>query len=239
MNRVKYSEREYLCDYDLSLDFFCEAGIKVNDIIPLRKVFLLSTDEGSKILKKINYGTDRIEFISESLEYLKKSYKNVISYNKLKNKLNYINWKDDTYIFMDTLDGREASFANPVEIDLCAHNLALMHNGSVGIADYLKDKYNKDFLNKSFRRKLKEAKDDFEYMKSIVKKYENKNKFDELFLINVDKYIDSIKYIEDDVNNSSYDELRNDRNNIVICHNDLAYHNFLIKNSEVNIILIR
>ncbi len=52
MNRIKYSEKEYLCDYDLSLNFFNAAGIKVNDIIPLRKVFVLSTDEGNKILKK-------------------------------------------------------------------------------------------------------------------------------------------------------------------------------------------
>ena len=55
MNRIKYSEKEYLCDYDLSLNFFNAAGIKVNDIIPLRKVFVLSTDEGNKILKKVNY----------------------------------------------------------------------------------------------------------------------------------------------------------------------------------------
>lgn len=236
MNRMKYSEREYLCDYDLSLDFFNEAGVKIKDIIPLRKVFLLSTDEGNKILKKVNYGTERIEFISESLDYLKKRYRNVINYNKLKNNLNYINWKDNIYIFMDILDGREASFSNPVEIELCASNLALMHSGSIGILNYLKNKYNKDFLNKSFKIKLKEAANDFEYMKSVVEKYENRNEFDKLFLSNVDKYIDSIKDVEKDIEESSYDDLRKDKDNIVICHNDLAYHNFLIKNSEVNII---
>ena len=236
MNRIRYSEREYLCDYDLSLDFFNEAGIKIKDIIPLRKVFLLSTDQGNKILKKVNYGTERIDLISQSLDYLKKTYKNVISYNKLKNNLNYIKWKDDIYIFMDILDGREASFSNPVEIELCASNLALMHNGSMGILNYLENKYNKDFLNKSFKLKLKEAINDLKYMKSIVNKYENRNEFDELFLSKVDKYIDSIKDVESDIEKSSYDKLRKDKNNIVICHNDLAYHNFLIKNSEVNII---
>lgn len=236
MNRIRYSEREYLCDYDLSLEFFNAAGIKVNDIIPLRKVFLLSTDEGNKILKKVNYDVERINFISESLDYLKKGYKNIISYNKLKNDLNYIKWKDGIYIVMDILDGREASFSNPIEIELCAENIALMHNASQGITSYLSRKYNKDFRDQSFKLKLEKAEEDLQYIKTIVNKYENKNEFDKLFLANVDKYIDEIKDTEKDIDESSYEKLRSDNGNIVICHNDLAYHNFLIKNSEVNII---
>lgn len=236
MNRIKYSEKEYLCDYDLSLNFFNAAGIKVNDIIPLRKVFVLSTDEGNKILKKVNYSVEKIEFISESLDYLKKKYKNIISYNKLKNNLNYIKWKDDIYIVMDILDGREASFSNPVEIELCANNIALMHNASKGLIAYLNDKYNKDFIDDSFKIKIKKALDELEYMKSIASRYKYKNEFDNFFLDNVDKYIDDIKYVEEDLDKSSYDNLRKNYDNITICHNDLAYHNFLIKNSEVSII---
>lgn len=236
MNRIRYSEREYLCDYDLSLDFFNAAGIKVKDVVPLRKVFLLSTDEGNKILKRVNYSVERIEFISESLDYLKKSYKNIISYNKLKNNLNYIKWKDGTYIVMDILDGREASFSNPVEIELCAENIALMHNAAGGITSYLRGRYKKDFRDKSFKLKLEKAAKDFEYIKTVVDKYEYKNEFDKLFLSNADKYINQIKNTERDIDESSYEKLRNNDDNIVICHNDLAYHNFLIKNSEVNII---
>lgn len=137
---------------------------------------------------------------------------------------------------MDILDGREASFSNPVEIELCARNIALMHNGSKGISKHLSNKYNKNFLDESFKMKLKKAIEDFEYMKSVVKKYEYKNEFDKLFLINVDKYIYDIKCVEKDIDKSSYNDLRKDDDNIVICHNDLAYHNFLIKNSNVNII---
>ncbi|WP_294405460.1 CotS family spore coat protein [uncultured Clostridium sp.] len=236
MNKIRYSEREYLCDYDLSLDFFNAVGVKVKDIIPLRKVFLLSTDEGNKILKRVNYNVERIKFISESLEYLKKSYKNIISYNKLKNNLNYIKWKDGIYIVMDILNGREASFSNPVEIELCAENIALMHNAAEGITGYLRGKYKKDFRDQSFKQKLKKAVEDFEYIKTVVNKYENKNEFDKLFLNNADKYIEEIKNTERDIDESSYESLRSDNNNIVVCHNDLAYHNFLIKNSEVSII---
>ncbi len=236
MNRIKYSEREYLCDYDLSLSFFNEAGIKVKDITPLRKVFLLSTDDGNKILKKVNYGVERIEFISDCLDYLKKNYKNIISYNKLKNNLNYIKWNDDIYIIMDILDGREASFSNPIEIELCAENIALMHKGSKGILQYMNNKYKKNFIDESFKIKIKKMLEDFEYMRSVAEKYRYKNEFDILFLNNIDKYINEVKGVEEELDKSQYDKLRNDYDNITVCHNDLAYHNFLIKNSEVNII---
>ena len=236
MNKIRYSEREYLCEYDLSLEFFEAAGLKINDVTPLRKVFILSTDEGNKILKKVNYDIDRITFISESLNYLKKSYKNIIKYNKLKNNLNYIEWKNNIYVVMDILNGREASFSNPIEIELCASNIALMHDGSKGILDYLKKQYNNNIIGESFKVKIEKAIEDFKYMKSIVARYEYKNEFDNLFLDNVDKYIDDIQIVQEKIDKSVYDELRKDSNNIVICHNDLAYHNFLIKNSEVNII---
>lgn len=236
MIRIKYSEREYLCDYDLSLDFFDAVGIKVNDIIPLRKVFVLSTDDGNKILKKVNYDVERIEFISDSLEYLKKFYKNIIGYNKLKNNLNYIKWKDNIYIVMDILDGREASFSNPVEIELCSKNVALMHNASKGLITHLENKYNKNFLNESFKIKLKRVNEELKYMKSIAIKYKYKNEFDTLFLDNVDECIEEIKLVEESLEESAYDRLRKDFDNITICHNDLAYHNFLIKNTDVSII---
>ena len=57
-------EKEYLTSYDLSADFFRELGVNVIDIVPLRKVFVLKTTEGNKILKKMNCDVDRINFIN-------------------------------------------------------------------------------------------------------------------------------------------------------------------------------
>ena len=45
MKKIKYAHKNTLCEYDLSLDFFKELGIKINDVVPLRKVFLLYTYE--------------------------------------------------------------------------------------------------------------------------------------------------------------------------------------------------
>ena len=208
MNKTRYSEKDYLCDYDLSLKFFNELGIKVNDIVPLRKVFVISTDEGNKILKRVNYGVDRINLISDSLDYVKKSYNNVITYNKFQDNLSYKKWKDHIYIVMDILDGREASFSNPVEINLCAENIALMHKASKGLREYLKDKYNKDFLDISLKDKFQKAYDELSWMKNLVNSYKYKNEFDQLFINNVDKYLLEIKEVQEELEKSKYDDLR-------------------------------
>lgn len=236
MNKIRYPEKESLCDYDLSLEFFNELGIKINDIVPLRKVFLISTDEGNKILKKVDYGIDRIDLISESLDYVKRNYKNVITYNKFKSGLNYKKWKNDIYIVMDILDGREASFSNPVEINLCGENIALMHKASKGLREYLKEKHNKDFLDISLKEKFKKAHDELEFMKNLVNSYRYKNEFDNLFIKNVDDYLDKIVKSQEKLEKSKYEELRMNGDTISICHNDLAYHNFLTKKQEINII---
>ena len=175
MNKTKYSEKNYLCDYDLSLKFFNELGIKVNDIIPLRKVFLIYTDDGNKILKKVSYDVDRVNLISDSLDYVKKNYEHVITYKRFKDNLCYKKWNDQIYIVMDILDGREASFSNPIEIDLCAENIALMHKASQGLREYLKKKYNKDFLEISLKDKIKKAYDELIWMRNLVDVYKYKN----------------------------------------------------------------
>lgn len=236
MDKIRYSEKNYLCNYDLSLDFFNDLGIEINDVYPLRKVFIISTDSGSKILKKVDYSEERVIFINECLNYVKKNYENIISYNELKNGLCYKKWKNDIYVVMDVIDGREISFSNPIEIELCAKNIALMHNASMGLRQYLQEKYNKDFLDVSLKEKYKNAYRELTEIKGIVENYKYKNEFDELFMKNIDKYLSEIKEVQDDLEKSEYDKLRNDNELIVLCHNDLAYHNFLIKNKDISII---
>lgn len=236
MNKTRYSEKKYLCEYDLSLDFFNEIGIKVNDIVPLRKVFVIYTDEGNKILKKVNCSEERIKLINDSLDYVKKGYENIITYKKFKDDLCYKSWGNNIYVIMNILDGREASFTNPIEINFCAENIALMHKASKGLRDYLKDKYNKDFLDISLKDKIKKSYSELIWMKDLVRNYKYKNEFDELFINNVDKYILEIKQVGDELEKSKYEDLRSNDEVISICHNDLAYHNFLTRNTEVSII---
>ena len=45
MNKNRYVERKALCDYDLCERLFDKLNLTVQDMIPLRKVFLLVTDK--------------------------------------------------------------------------------------------------------------------------------------------------------------------------------------------------
>ena len=71
MNKFRYIDKRILCSYDLSEEFFFKLGVKVYDIIPLRKVFVLFTDKGKKILKITNSSLDRINFINKVLNIIK------------------------------------------------------------------------------------------------------------------------------------------------------------------------
>lgn len=236
MNRVRYAERKSLCEYDLSLEFFNELGININDISPVRNVFIMYTDTGNKILKKVDCDYKKLKLINECLNYIRDKYKNTITYVEFEDKSIYKTWKDKTYVVMDLLDGREASFTNPIEIELCAENIALMHNSSLGIREHLKQKYNEDFLDKSLEVKFNKAYEELNFFKEMVNNYKYKNEFDELFIKNVDNYINDIKVVQEMLSNSKYNDLRNNEQTISICHNDLAYHNFLIKKENISII---
>ncbi|NFL83678.1 CotS family spore coat protein, partial [Clostridium botulinum] len=74
MNRIRYAERNSLCDYDLSFEFFNELGININDISPVRNVFIIYTDDGNKILKKVDCNEKKLTLINESLNYIKDKY---------------------------------------------------------------------------------------------------------------------------------------------------------------------
>ena len=137
---------------------------------------------------------------------------------------------------MDLLQGREATFSNPIEIELCAENLAMLHNASNGLKEYLEKKYSKNMMDISLKDKFTMSYDNLCNLKEMVSKYKYKNEFDTLFMENVDKYLEEIVNVNNKLEKSSYISLRNMEDKISICHNDLAYHNFLNNDRDVNIL---
>ncbi len=236
MKKNRCVDKDVLCKYDLSYEFFNDMNIKINDVIPLRKVFLLKTDEGSKILKKVDYDVNKLDIINESLNYIKKQYKNIITFNKIDKNKYFKIWNNEIYVVMDVIEGHECSFYNPIELKLCAENLALMHNASIGLKKYLESKYNNQFLDISLDKKLKNISFKLIKIKNMVSKYMYKNEFDTIFLNNVDKYIKEINICEQYLDKEEYSKLRGEEDKISLCHNDLAYHNFLINNNIINIL---
>ena len=140
MNKFRYIDKKILCSYDLSEEFFKELGVEVYDIIPLRKVFVIFTDKGKKILKRINSSEERVEFINKALNIIKEKDKYILQYcTNSKGKI-ITKWHGKSFVLLDMIDGREATFTNPIEVEWCTKSLANFHKASEGIINDLNEK---------------------------------------------------------------------------------------------------
>jgi len=236
---VRYKDRTYLSKYDLDVNLFNEFDLVVDDVIPVRKVFILNTDKGNKVLKKVSFSIEQLEFINYGIEYIKNNHFNrIIEFEKTKDKLIYVPWKGDIYCIMNLVEGRECEYSNPVDVMLTSRALSELHRASVGILNetefkILLGKNQKRYLCgriiDNFNKKLEELM----FFKSIATLYENKNEFDYIFLKHEKYYeeniIQSIKILE----KSEYCNLCEEKEKIVFCHHDLAHHNILINVEEV------
>ncbi|MBU3103891.1 CotS family spore coat protein [Clostridium gasigenes] len=236
MNKLRYIDKKILCKYDLSEEFFENLGVEINDIVPLRKVFVLVTSEGKKILKIVNSTEERLEFIDKSLDYISKRYSNVLSYYKNKNNRVYEIWKGETYVLLDMIDGREATFSNPIEINLCSKAIANMHLASKGILDTMDEDIVIENSGENLIRVMNDSYKILENIKYNVNKYRYKNEFDKMFIINVDYNLKEIEKSLEFLALSDYNNILLNKSKMVLCHNDLAHHNFIIDGEEVKII---
>lgn len=232
MNKLKYPEKKYLSTYDLTSSFFDELNLKVKDIIPLRKVFILKTDKGNKILKRVDYEEEKLKFINYCLSKVNKMSSNIICFNNFKDGKPYIRWKGQYYVLMDLIEGREANFANPIEFKACSRLIAKLHL----LSTENKDKDFEGRLDRSLVLKFKDKLHNIQDEKNLVSKFKYKNEFDTLFLDHVDEYIEEINSAVKLLWNSKYNLYRREYKNVAVCHNDLAEHNFLNSNNEMYLI---
>ena len=236
MNKYRYIDKEILCQYDLSDEFFSILPFEVEDIIPLRKVFILITNEGKKILKLTDSNEERIEFINLALKYISRDFNNVLSYYEDKDGKIIYDLKGKKYVILDMIEGREATFSNPIEIEICSRAIANMHKAGKGVFNNLTIDTVKGNLGEYIPYNFKDAKDEMKKIKENVLKFRYKNEFDNIFLENVDKNIDEIQKAIELISMCDYNNLLEDFEKRVLCHNDLAHHNFIIDGNDIKII---
>lgn len=236
MNKFRYIDKKILCSYDLSEEFFKELGVEVYDIIPLRKVFVIFTDKGKKILKRINSSEERVEFINKALNIIKEKDKYILQYcTNSKGKI-ITKWHGKSFVLLDMIDGREATFTNPIEVEWCTKSLANFHKASEGIINDLNEK---EVNLNGAKNLIYEFLNDLciiTEIERVVSKFNYKNEFDLMFLKNVSKAKNDLNKSINLLTNSSYNELYADEKNMILCHLDLAHHNFIIDEDEVNMI---
>jgi CotS family spore coat protein len=224
----RYLDKKYLTKYDLSVELFESFDLKVNDIMPIRNVFILFTDKGDKILKRIDYSLENLNFINKALKYIKKSFNRILDFSVTKDKKIYIEWKKELYCVMDLVPGRECDFCNPIDLRIASEGLGELHKASQGFSSSEANKNKVGKTIESFERKLQEM----EFFKSLANMHECKSDFDKVFLENVQQHIAEMKESVNILKASPYHELCKEQDKIVLCHHDLAYHNILINDDK-------
>lgn len=224
----RYRDKKYLTKYDLSLELFYKFNLKVKDVYPIRDVYILSTDKGDKILKKVDYLLEELEFINSAVEYIKKSFNRVLEFTYDTDGKVYTEWKNNLYCVMDLVPGRECDFSNPIDLSIAAKGLGELHKASVGFRTNYTSRYTAGKTINSFKRKI----DELMLFNSIANMHECKTEFDKIFLDNLDFHIEEAKKSIKLLEASAFYDLCKEEDNIVLCHNDLAYHNILINDEE-------
>ncbi|NLK94318.1 MAG: CotS family spore coat protein [Clostridiales bacterium] len=233
MKNLRYPDKNYLMEYDLTMDFFYELDLQVFDVIPLRKIFILHTNKGKKVLKKVDYEEERINFISSYLDKISDICPGIVKFYKYKEDKFLIKYKGNNYLVMDLIEGREVTFTNPIEFNMAAEFLGNFHKTSQEVLMNLK---NDIPIEKNFINKIDDAIKDIREIKMWVEEYKYKNEFDSIFIDKVQEYLDEIQEAKEflmKVENYYGKEIKKE---LAVCHNDLAEHNFIIKDEKINLI---
>ncbi|MCY6369885.1 CotS family spore coat protein [Clostridium ganghwense] len=229
LKNSRFKDKQYLMQYDLNVDIFENYDFKVEDIIPVRKVFIIITDKGNKILKKIDYDIDDLQFINSGIEYIRKNgFTRIFNFEKTKDDRIYVNYNKKIYYVMDLIEGRESEYSNPIDVITASKGLGELHKACEGFSSRNKERYFCGNTLDSFERKLQEM----DLFKNIASLSEEKNEFDEIFLNNIEYYKKqmetSIKVLE----KSYFYKLCSEEDKKVLCHHDLAHHNILIRDNK-------
>lgn len=224
----RYRDKKYLVRYDLDINIFNKFDLVVTDVIPVRNVFILKTNKGNKVFKKIDYSIEDVNFIYNAMKYIKQKFDRVIDFEKTVDGEIYTIWNNDIYCIMDLVEGKECDFNNPIDVSIASKGLGELHSASEGFRSNLahKNAYGKTIDN--FSRRLEEM----QFFKNIANLHEVKNKFDEIFLENIDYHIEEIQKSIEFLKKSNYYKLCSEEDKIVLCHHDLAYHNIMINEDK-------
>ncbi|QGU94099.1 CotS family spore coat protein [Clostridium bovifaecis] len=229
LENIRFKDKKALIRYDLNISIFKNYDFIVEDLIPVRKVFILITNKGNKILKRLNYGVEELKFIHGGISYIRgHSFDRIFNFYLTKEGKPYVIWKKDIYCVMDLIEARESEYTNPIDVDMASKGLGELHKASEGFRYKDKIRYACGNTIDDFKRKIQEM----ELFRSIALLGEDRTEFDNIFLENVDYYKEQIKESIKVLDKSSFYKLCSQEDKVVLCHHDLAHHNILIKNEE-------
>lgn len=212
-------------------------GIKIENLKPNKGVYILKTNMGTKCLKKIDYGVQKLYFVYGAKEHLiNNGFKNVDRYclNIEGNPYAIVN--EDIYTLSSWIDGEECDFHKAEDIIEAAKKLAELHLSSKGYEPPENSKLKTD-LGRWPHLMGKRTKG-MDKMKEMGRKKGRYTEFDLSYVKNLEFYKNLSKRAMSIIENSNYIKLcQTADNDKSFCHHDYTYHNIIIdKEHNFNVI---
>ena len=205
-------------------------GIKIENIKPNKGVYLLKTDQGTKCLKKINYGTQKLLFVYGAKEHLIKSgFSKVDRYCLNVDGSPYALVNEDIYTLSEWIEGRECDFRSKDDLIKAAKGLAYLHIASKGYEPPENSKLKTDLGR--WPNLMEKRVRSFDKMRDMIRKKGNKTNFDLNYMKTMQFYKDIGKVAMEVLADSQSEEEKG------FCHHDFTYHNIIIDTEDcVNVI---
>lgn len=211
--------------------------IKIENIKPNKGVYLLKTDKGTKCLKKINYGTQKLLFVYGAKEHLMKNgFPKVDRYCLNVDGSPYALVNEDIYTLSEWIEGRECDFRSKDDLIKAAKGLAHLHIASKGYEPPENSKLKTDLGR--WPNLMEKRVRSFDKMRDMIRKKGNKTKFDLNYMKTIQFYKDLGKVAMSVLADSQYMDLcRITEEEKGFCHHDFTYHNIIIDTEDcVNVI---
>ncbi len=211
--------------------------IKIENIRPNRGVYLVKTDQGTKCLKKINYGTQKLLFVYGAKEHLiKNGFPNVDKYCLNIDGSPYAIINEDIYTLSEWIDGKECDFKNEEHLIKAARSLAHMHMASKGYEPPENSKLKTDLGR--WPNLIEKRVRSLDKMRDMGRKKSIKSNFDLNYIKTMQFYKDLGKRAMNVILESDYLELcRIAEEEKTFCHHDFTYHNIIIdREDQINVI---
>ncbi|MDP4178157.1 MAG: hypothetical protein Q8900_07470, partial [Bacillota bacterium] len=125
----KYNNAKSLVSFDLNIKIFENYDFTVDDVYPVDDYFVIHTDKGEMILKKMET-VEKVRSISKRIARIKKSFDGINNLIKGRDGETFINWSGGIYCLFNMPSGRVSNFNEPSDLISVSKALAMFHMAS-------------------------------------------------------------------------------------------------------------